>query len=97
MPVGKGTVYESLAAGFSPPGRNGFSGGALGRGVQNQANMAALYSPGSQVDQTVTSGPWDDEAGRAKNLKSPAFKVWWPACPVFGVGTTAMSMVLSVS
>ena len=69
-PVDQGTDLEALAAGFGPGGTP-----TLGRGVATQANVAAVYTPGPQVDRANTTGPWADDANRLTDLRAPPFTV----------------------
>ena len=47
----------------------------ISRAAPGQANLAAIFTPGPQVDDSVTTGPWLDDPNRLTDLRAPAFVV----------------------
>ena len=47
----------------------------ISRAAPGQANLATIFSPGPQVDDSVTTGPWLDDPNRLTDLRAPAFVV----------------------
>ena len=63
------TVIDAMAAGFQPPEAvEDFRS-------RNQANLAAVFPPGEQLDPTKTKGPWHSREWRNKSAPSLHFTV----------------------